>query len=333
MALIMLLCAATLSSCSNDDENASGNLRIDSVSTALQDSLTTTGYVDNTYIIRGSGFLGMQKITFNDVQADFNPTLVTDKVIIVTIPTDAPFMTSATSNKIRIETKNSFAEYDFIIGQPAPTITSFDPLAGGPGTVVTIKGTVFDNLIGVRFDDIEAEVVSSTPTQIKVLVPEGIVQAKIFVETTGGIAESAGQFGFRFIVYDDILASGWWVGGWGGTQEFNSTTVVKRGTYSIHRTTEGWSGFQIGNGGAPINLSDGFTAVKVSIYAVNSGNVMLVLNGNYGQGKLLTLTAGQWVDFTVPLSELGAPATLNEIVIQEFSGAANEYYFDDLGMI
>jgi len=338
--MLALMMGTSLISCSDDSEG-SGNIVIESVSLTGYnqvgeefipvDSLTTVGYVENAYIIRGSGFSGTQKIYFNDFEADFNPTLVTDTRIIVTIPKETPY--ANVSNKLRIVTTSGSAEYDFIIGQPAPTITSFDPLAGGAGQIVTIKGTVFDNLIGVKFGTTEAEIVSSTSTEIKVKIPDGIVQAFIFVETAGGIGKSVGQFGFKFVVYDDILAPGWWVGGWGGTQNFENTVNVKRGTYAIKRVTEGWSGFQIGNGGAAIDLTAGFTAIKVSIYAENDGKVLIALNGNYTAGKQVTLTAGQYTDITVPLSEIGSPQTLNEIVIQEFSGAGNTYYIDDLGFI
>ena len=83
-----------------------------------------------------------------------------------------------------------------------------------------------------------------------------------------------------------------------------------------------------------IDLADK-QAVKVSIYGGNAINmVKLVLNGNYDAGAVITINQGEWNDFTIPLSQLGSPATLNEIVIQEFSGAApSVIYIDDLGLI
>ena len=187
----------------------------------------------------------------------------------------------------------------------------------------------------MRFGDVEAEIVSSTTTEIQVAVPEGVVQAFLFVETAGGISQSTQSFGFKFVVYDDALAQSWWIGGWSGSEDFESTERVKRGDFSIKRTYEGgYSGFQIGNGGAIIDLADK-QAVKVSIYGGNAINmVKLVLNGNYDGGAILTINQGEWNDFTIPLSQLGSPATLNEIVIQEFSGAApSVIYIDDLGLI
>lgn len=324
----------SLLSCSSDDTEGSGGLKIESVSLAVNDSLVTTGFVENMYIIRGSGFKGTQKIFFNNVQADFNPTLVTDKVIFVTIPLEAPFQNVGTSDKIRIETVNGDIEYDFVIGQPEPKITSFNPVAGGTGDIVTIKGTVFDNLISVKFDEIEALIVSSTSTEIKVEIPAGVVQAKIYVETAGGTAESPGSFGFKRIIYDDALGEGFQLwGGWGGTQDLQNTTPVKRGTYSIKRVTEGWSALQIGYSGSTLNLGTDVNAVKVSIYAETTGKVRIVFNGDDSHGKVLDVVAGQWIDFTIPVSEITSQTTLSQIWIQEFSGSGNVLYIDDFGFI
>ena len=325
----------SITSCSSDDSNeSSGNLSIESVSLAVNDSLVTTGFVENMYIIRGSGFSKITKIFFNDIQADFNPTLVTDKVIFVTIPLETPFQNVGTSDKIRIETIANAVEFDFVIGQPEPTITSFDPVAGGTGDIVTIKGTVFDNLISVKFDDVESVIVSSTNTEIKVEIPAGVVQAKIYVETAGGTAESPGSFGFKRIIYDDTLGEGFQLwGGWGGTQDLASTTIVKRGTYAIKRNTEAWSALQIGYSGANLNFGTDITAVKVSIYAETTGKVKIVFNGDDAHGKVLDVVAGQWVDFTIPVSEITDQTNLSQIWVQEFAGSGNVLYIDDFGFI
>lgn len=326
---------ASLTSCSSDENSdSSSNLTIQSVSLAVNDSLVSTGFVENMYIIRGSGFKNTQKIFFNDVQADFNPTLVTNNVIFVTIPLEVPFQNVGTSDKIRIETMEGIVEYDFIIGQPNPTITSFNPVAGGTGEIVTITGTVFDNLISVKFDEIEAVIVSSTSTQIQVQIPDGVVQARIYVETAGGIATSTGSFGFKNIIFDEALGAGFQLwGGWGGTQDLLNTTIVKRGTYSIKRTTEAWSALQIGYAGATLNLGTEVTSVKISIYGESTGNVKIVFNGDDSHGKVVQVTAGQWTDFTIPVSEITSQTTLSQIWVQEFSGAGNVLYIDDFGFI
>jgi len=326
---------ASMASCSSDEHSeSSGQPSIESVSLAVNDSLVSTGFVENMYIIRGTGFSGTQKIYFNDFQADFNPTLVTDNVIFVTIPLEVPFQNVGTSDKIRIETASGIAEFDFIIGQPEPTITSFNPVAGSAGDVMTITGTVFDNLISVKFDEIEANVISSTPTQIQVTIPDGVVQAKIYVETAGGTTESVGSFGFKRIIYDDDLGEGFQLwGGWGGSQDIYNITPVKRGTHSIKRVTEGWSALQIGYSGSTLNLGTDVTAVKISVYGESTGNIRIVFNGDDAHGKVIQVTAGQWTDYTIPVSEITSQTSLSQIWVQEFSGAGNVIYIDDFGFI
>ena len=284
-------------------------------------------------MLHGTNLLGTEQIFINETEAYFNPALVTANNIFVAVPDEAPYFNA--SDQIKVITTKGEATLDISIAQPAPKIESFAPLAAGEGDIVTIKGSIFEGLISVSFGEVEAIVVSSSSTEIKVEVPEGIVQAFIFVETAGGIARSTAAFGFKFVVYDDALATGWWIGGWSGTEDFESTEQVKRGTYSIKRIYEGgYSGFQIGNGGATIELSDK-EAVKVSLFAgENAVKVKLVLNGNYEAGKEIELVSGEWNDITVPLSELGDPETLTEIVIQEFAGSVPAtVYIDDLGLI
>lgn len=331
---LSLLSVLIFVSCDDDDEWGSSELKIDSISFAENDSLVTTGYANNMYIIRGSGFSNVERIYFNETENYFNPTLVTDKVIFVTIADGTPF--KGPNNQLVLETSTDSLSYDFPIGAPPPKITNFSPLAGGVGDIVTIVGEIFDNLVEVRFGDTPAEVVSASPTEIKVKIPEGVVQSPIFVETEGGITQSTQTFGFKAIIYDDELAEGWWIGGWDGTQDFENTEEVKRGEFAIKRTyTGGYSGFQIGNGASGLNI-DEYSGIKVSIYGGEGAqNVKIVVNGNYDGGYVVELIEGEWINITIPFSEVGSPiGTLDEFIIQEFSGSVPAViYIDDIGLI
>ncbi|MEZ7494327.1 IPT/TIG domain-containing protein [Leeuwenhoekiella aequorea] len=335
--LMTLLFVGALTSCQPDDTGggaeSSGPPSIESVALTAKDSTTTVGLRQNSYTIYGNNLGTTQEVYFNGTKAYFNPTLVTNNVIITSIPEDAPYFDA--SDELRVVTSKGEATIPFSIEQPAPKIISFAPLAASAGDIVTIKGEIFEGLESVRFGDTEAEIVSSTTTEIQVRVPEGVVQAFLFVETAGGVSQSTQSFGFKFVIYDDALADSWWIGGWAGTQDFENTERVKRGDFSIKRTYEGgYSGFQIGNGGATIDLST-MSAVKVSIYGGEGINdVKIVLNGNDGVGKVITIEEGVWNDFTIPLSELGSPAVLTEFWVQEFSGTVPAVvYIDDLGLI
>ena len=318
-------------------ETSSGIPTIERVSVAEKDSTVTEGRRQNTYIIYGENLGSTQAIYFNEVEAYFNPTLVTEDNIIVRVPEDAPYFDA--SNELVIETANGVATMPFSIAQPAPIITGFSPLAAGAGDTITIRGEIFEGLEAVRFDEVEAEIVSSTDTEIQVEVPEGIVQAYIFVETLGGVTQSTQQFGFKNLIYGDELAAGWWEGGWSGTATLQSDEQVKRGTFAIKEVFNGgYAGFQVGNGGAAIHLAD-YQAIKMSIYSESATRVRLAINGmqNNDAGIVLELEEG-WNDFTVPFSQIfevsgTAFETLDSIVIQEFAGAASTIYIDDLGLI
>ena len=78
---------------------------------------------------------------------------------------------------------------------PAPTITSFSPTSGVPGSVVTIKGTNLEDATSVTFNGVVVTTIKKdTATKIKVEVPTGATTGKIEVTTGGGMAKSANKF-------------------------------------------------------------------------------------------------------------------------------------------
>jgi hypothetical protein len=306
------------------------------------DSTVTSGRLNTQYGIVGTNLLTTISVSFNGVSVFFNPTLVTDNLIIVTIPTGIPFGPSQI-NKLTIITKYGRIDYTFPIQQPPPSITSFTPLAGSAGDIVTITGTVFDAVSGVKFDNVAAQIVGTpTTTSIQVKIPAGVVQAYIYVTTPGGTAKSIASFGFKSIVYDDALASGWGnYDGYNSVRDYRNALHPKRGLYAISTIFQNaYGALQIGYGGATLNVSSlGLTALKLSIYGdpatIHAGDrVQVVINGNYGSAFLITLTPGAYTDYTIPLSSLGSPTTITEFVIQAYGLAVpSTIYVDDIGFI
>jgi len=79
----------------------------------------------------------------------------------------------------------------------APTITSFTPNNGPPGTAVTITGTNFDPVASkneVKFNGVIATVTAASATSLTALVPGGATTGPITVTTRGGTATSATNF-------------------------------------------------------------------------------------------------------------------------------------------
>ena len=284
-------------------------------------------------IIKGQHLATAFKVDFNGVLAADSLLWANDTSVTVKIPGPLP---GAANNPVTVFTKYGQATYNFTILQPPPTITGFNPVSGSAGDVVTITGDWFTNITGVKFGTTAATIVSSTKTQVKVTVPPGISQAFIFVTTSGGTTQSAGAFGFKYVWFDDTFNAAWWIGGgWGGSADYNNTTIVKRGTKSIKVTYAGGWGSPLQTGIGSFSTAP-YTAIKISIYGgpgTNNNKVKLILSQAGSSGVEIVLTEGVWTDYTIPLSALGNPTNIDQIWLQEFSGAGGVIYVDDFGLI
>jgi len=89
-----------------------------------------------------------------------------------------------------------------------PIINEFAPTSGTKDTIVTIYGKNFDDIIPenniVRFNGIEADVISATTEAIKVKVPEGSTFGYISVETSKGKILSKTRFAGTTIFTDMV---------------------------------------------------------------------------------------------------------------------------------
>ena len=76
-----------------------------------------------------------------------------------------------------------------------PTVLSFSPTSGSPGTSVTITGTSFTQAKGVGFGDtIPAQFTVNSDTQITAVVPQGAKTGPVGVKTLGGTGISKNKF-------------------------------------------------------------------------------------------------------------------------------------------
>jgi hypothetical protein len=135
------------------------------------------------------------------------------------------------------------------------------------------------------------------------------------------------------VVYDDALAPGWASWSWATTVDFASTAAVAEGTNAIAVTyTGGWSGLYL-HTDTPVDTSryshlrfwinggDGTGQNKISLkFAAGGAGVV-----DY---TIYAMPSG-WLRVEVPLAELGSPATVQEIVLQEASGAAQPTFYLD----
>ncbi|HEV7330216.1 MAG TPA: MopE-related protein [Flavisolibacter sp.] len=91
----------------------------------------------------------------------------------------------------------------------APTITDFTPSSGSVGTVVTLTGTEFIDVIGVAFDGISAtQFTVINATTIQVTVPNGATSGRISVFNSNGTGRSRGIFKLESVKTSPFVAIG-----------------------------------------------------------------------------------------------------------------------------
>ena len=146
----------------------------------------TSGIVGSVVTIRGTNFADLLAVRFREVLAPFE--IVATNEVRTTVPLEA---VSSTINLISpagiVGATNAFLVL--------PAINGFSPGSGPVGTAVTISGTGFADVTGVRFGAANA-VVFSVPssTQIIAIVPNGATTGSITVRTLSGTAQSASPF-------------------------------------------------------------------------------------------------------------------------------------------
>jgi hypothetical protein len=140
-------------------------------------------------VITGTNFTGTTAVRFNGFTSTF--TVDSDTQITATVPTGATDGTIAVQNSAG--TGTSSTSFDVTV-QPAPTITSFSPASGSPGTSVVITGTSFTGATSVRFAGTSTTYVVNSSTQITASVPVGASTGAISVTTSSGTGTSSTSF-------------------------------------------------------------------------------------------------------------------------------------------
>lgn len=305
---------------------------IESVSAAQQEVLTptTVGYADNMYVIQGKGFATVQKIFFNDTDTSFNPALVTDTAIFVTIDRDTPYADA--SNKLRIETLYGTAEFDFVVAPPAPGLDSFNPINASTGETVTIYGSFFLDPV-VTFGDIPATVISNSLTEIQVTVPDGANHQYVTVTTISGSDTSIEAVGTA--VYDDVYynlnsaTSSLWNGN--DVWDPNWTEDSFQGQKAIKLQLGGWNGIDM-RFSVPVDLTP-YKALRIAVKASAVGTVKYLFNDNWAITPNMPVTT-EWTVIEILFSEMGNPATFTGITFQESGNfGGNTVLMDDIGFV
>ncbi|HMJ70309.1 MAG TPA: FG-GAP-like repeat-containing protein [Cyclobacteriaceae bacterium] len=154
-----------------------------------------SGLVGIQVIITGTNFGSTPSenvVMFNGTVADVTASSTTSITTTVPIGANTGLIT------VGVGLNNAMSDDEFeVTGAPLPTITSFNPIEGHVGSVVTITGTNFSATPGsnfVEFNGITAAVTSSTHTSITTIVPAGATTGPITVTVSGNTATSATDF-------------------------------------------------------------------------------------------------------------------------------------------
>jgi hypothetical protein len=225
---------------------------------------------------------------------------------------------------------------------PAPVITGLSQVLASPGDVITITGNNFVKVKSVKFGSTAASINVVSKTEIKATVPANFdSNALIVVETDFGVSAPS-SIGLKYLLYTDDTSKISYQWDWGGSYDMLNTEKVSRGTYSIKKITEAWSGFYIGFK-ETLNTAD-YQFLKISVYATESTKILVSIhssgNSDDALGTSVQLVAGQWNNISIPMSDLKlnqVGATFNNLFIKEYSGISltpgNIIYYDDIGFL
>lgn len=137
-------------------------------------------------VITGKNFMGATFVKFNGVSA---PAFTVDSNTQISVSLPA----SATTGPINISTPGgqTFSSTNFVV---QPSIFSFSPFFGKPGTNVTIVGANLNGTTNVSFNGASASFGGVTSNQITATVPVGAISGPITVATTNGSVTTSSNF-------------------------------------------------------------------------------------------------------------------------------------------
>ena len=147
---------------------------------------TRSAAVGATIDIFGRSFLGVTEVRFGTVAAHF--TVVSGTNIQADVPAGAVdgALHVTSPGGVAITTSN------FLVG---PSITSFSPAGGPPGTVVTITGTGLSNTQKVLFGNVAAPTGTNiNATTVTAVVPNNTFTAPLTLITANGTNVSSTSF-------------------------------------------------------------------------------------------------------------------------------------------
>ncbi|MCR9264069.1 MAG: IPT/TIG domain-containing protein [Flavobacteriaceae bacterium] len=229
-------------------------------------------------------------VKFNGTSATVSSATATK--LTVSVPN------GATSGKIAVTVDGETAQSSgtFTVTEPsanAPTIASFSPTEGTPGTTVEILGTNFSTVKTentVEFNGTEATVSIASATLLTVEVPNGATSGKITVTVDGQTAQSSTDF----TVLDPTTVS---ISGFAPDQENVGAQVIIEGANFDPNTANNTVEF---NGvAAQVTAANG-TNLTVTVPEGATTGTITVTVGQQTVESATAFTVGPWRQLTTP---------------------------------
>ncbi len=172
--------------------NADGGCKLN-YSGSSSEGLSVTGFspgkatTGTSVTINGNGFAAGDAVYFNGV-ASGSVNVTSASHLTATVPA------TASSGPIKVTASGGSSATSSTSFLVIPSITSFSPSSGTPGTTVTINGSGFTGASRVTFSGTAASFSVVSANQIKATVPRRARSGRIAVTTSGGSTSSATSF-------------------------------------------------------------------------------------------------------------------------------------------
>jgi chitodextrinase len=141
---------------------------VTSIAPTISSVSPSSGAVASTVTINGSGFVGVDLVSFYDYPTTF--TVVSPTQITARVPAGTP---SPGRWRVRAAGGIGVSGSPFTVTSAAPTIASVSPMSGSVGSLVTITGSNFNGADLVSFYDYPTSYTVVSSTQITATVPSG----------------------------------------------------------------------------------------------------------------------------------------------------------------
>lgn len=145
---------------------------IRSTDPGLSDSLLVGAFMGSLVSIVGDNFGDLKELWFNDQKAILTPNFITDKTIIVSVPSTVPVTITDEIRMVFSEGSSEF-KHPFKVNVPSPVINSVKSEYVEDGGILELNRDFYFNPLVTFTGDVNGEIVSLEKTLLKVKVPEG----------------------------------------------------------------------------------------------------------------------------------------------------------------